>query len=313
MALIERKIQIAIKLAQGTGANQPSSFAGTNSNTITLSNHRASVRVQNSGGLAGSGAQVDVWGMTPSLMNQLSTLGMVLQLVPGNKITVTAGDDLAGMATVFTGTTRHVTPNYNDAPDVSVEFECFAGAAEAAAPYPASSFTGATDVATILSGIANKMGWGFENSGVSITLPTPYFSGSAWEQVQRVREQANIRAELINGVLAIWPMYGNRPPQGVIPLISKTTGMIGYPSFTADGIMVKTLFDPRVFPGGQIKVESAAFTAQNLARVNNLQSLWNVLSIDLDLAAQMPNGPWMSAIRALNPGSPIPIPQQAPA
>lgn len=311
MSFVERRLSAAIKLAPDTQTNQPNVFAGTQSDSVTLAGSRMSLRVQNSGATAGSNAQLSVWGLTPSLMNQLATLGMVLQLIPRNTVTVAAGDAGGGMAAVFVGTIIQAYADYNQAPDVPFRFECLSGAAEGAIPYPASSYTGATDVATILSTIARNQGWGFENSGVDVKLSSPYLSGSAMTQVRAVAEHAHINASLINNVLCIWPRYGARESVGGIPLLAPPPvgQMIGYPSFTQQGIMVRSVFDPRVIFGGQIKVESSIFTTQSLARMENVSSLWNVYKLDLALDALMPRGEWASTIYGYNPRYPAPIPR----
>ncbi len=315
MAFIKREIAVAVKLAQRTGANQPGVFAGTSSDTVTLKDHRASVRVSNSGGQAGSRAQVTIWGMAPSLMNQLSTLGMVIQQVPQNILTVTVGDAQSGMSTVFVGTITDAYGDYNQAPDVPFIFECLSGAAENAIPFPASSYTGAADVATILSAIAERAGWGFENSGVSVQLSRPYLAGSAMEQVQKVAEAARINAQLVVGagqgaggpgnVLAIWPRYGARQALGVPLLAPKPNGqMVGYPSYTQQGIMVKNLFDPRLAMGGQFKLETS------LPQTSK-SGIWNIFKLDLALDSLLPKGQWMSTVYGYNPNFPAPIPPKA--
>lgn len=299
--LVERVIDVAVKLSAAVGSNQPNNFAESGGDQVTLSGHRVSARIQNSGSAAGSHATISVWGMSQSLMDQLSTLGMVIQMVPRNTITVTAGDRTGGMSTVFIGTILDAYGDYNSAPDVPFRFECLAGAAEQAIPYPVSSFTGATDVATVMSAIASKMNWGFENNGVSVKLASPYFSGSAMQQVRTIAEHARINAAVVNNVLAIWPRYGNR--KGGTPLVAPppTGQMIGYPSYTQQGIMLKNIFDPRIIMGGQIQLQSSLTKASGL---------WNVLKLDHALDALMPKGQWMSTIYAYNPRFPAPIPPQ---
>ena len=308
-SFVERRIEVAVQLASGTGSTQPQTFTESGKDTLTVRDLRTSVRIHNSGAAAGSSATVQIWGLSPSLMNQLSTLGMVLQLIPRNRITITAGDLGGSMSTVFVGNILDAYTVYQGAPNVPFTFECQAGAAEQVIPFPASSFTGATDVATVLSAIATQNGWGFENNSVNVKLANPYFWGSAMQQVAAIKEAAQINAELINNVLCIWPRYGHRTAGG-IPLVAPPPSgqMIGYPAFTKQGIMVKTIYDPRIQFGGQIKVESAVFNAQNLARIQNQSGTWNVYKLDHDLDALVPGGSWESTIYAYNPNFPAPIP-----
>lgn len=71
MALIRRLIDATFELGEG-------SYGTSGSNNVTLSGLRVSANVQNAGGRAMGSADVRVWGMTLSKMNQLSTLGMVV-------------------------------------------------------------------------------------------------------------------------------------------------------------------------------------------------------------------------------------------
>lgn len=300
MAFVERRLDIAIKLSS-SGGNQPNVFAGTGTNQVTLTGHRASLKAYNSGAAAGSRAELSVWGLTPSLMDQLSTLGMVVQMIARNTLTVTAGD-AGGMSTVFVGTIIQAYADYNGAPDVPFKFECLAGAAEQVIPYPATSYRGATDVATILSAIANKMGWGFENNGVSDQLTNPYFAGSPMQQVKMIARQVHINAMLINNVLAIWPRWGARTNLGT-PLVAPPPSgqMIGYPTYTQQGLMLKTVFDPRISMGGQIEVRSD---------LKKATGTWNVYKVDHVLEALKPRGEWMSTLYVYNPKYPAPLPPQ---
>ena len=310
----QKLIDVAISLAQ-SGTNTPNTFSGTGSDQVSLSGSRTSVRIQFAGGLAGSGAQIAVYGLEQGLMNELSTLGMVIQQIPRNLITVTAGDEVSGMATVFSGVILNAYGDYNSAPDVPFRFDCQAGAASAVIPLPASSFTGATDVVTIMSSIAQKAGWGFQNNGVSgVMLANPYFTGSAVDQVKDCAEHARINWILLPGtqagggqaqVLSIFPLYGFVPGGG-IPILAEGTGMIAYPSYTQQGIMVKTVFNPQIAFGTQINVQSSIFTSQSLGKLNNPSSIWTVNRIDHALDSLVPEGEWSSTIYAYNPSFPQP-------
>lgn len=322
MAFAQKLIQIAIQLVP-TGTNQPQTWAagvgqGAGTNTVTLPALRTSVRIQNAGGVAGSEATVSVYGLTPSLMRQLSTLGMVLQMNTGNKITITAGDAGASMSTVFVGNIFSAYGEYSNAPNVPFQLKCYAGAAEAVIPFPASSYSGATDVAVILSAIASKNGWGFENNGVSAMIKNPYLSGSAIQQVRTIAEQVHINATLTNNTLVICPRYGARAGLGTPQIAPPPDGqMIGYPSYTQQGLALKTVFDPRLAIWGNVQVMSSipevASTVESAQPANGSTPVrdlgtWTVLKIDHALDSMVPKGKWESNLLVYNPKSPAPLP-----
>lgn len=303
MSFVQRRIDVSVKLATNSQTNQPTTFDESGTDTVKLSGARTLVRIQNSGAPAGGSAQVDIFGMTPSLMNQLATLGLVFNLVPRNTLTILAGDDEMGMTPVFSGTIVAGYGDYNSAPDVPFHFECNAGVADSTANAPPSSFPQATSVADIMSGFARQMGLSFENNNINITLPPSYFSGNVLTQMRACADHANINAEVIGTTLAIWAKGGTRSG-GPIPLVSPDTGMIGYPAYTQQGIIVKTLFNPQISFGGLIKVQSS------LKPVNDVGQ-WGVYKLDLALDAMAPRGQWMMTCYCYNPKYPKPIPPQS--
>jgi len=301
MAFAKRKITLAIALATNSGTNQPNSFAESGTNTVTIENLRTNVRISNSGSPVDNRATVKVHGLNPSLMNQLSTLGLVFNLVPKNTLTIQAGDENTGMATVFSGTIFAAYGDYAAQPDVSFQFECLSGVADNVAPAPASSFTGSTSVETIMSGFARQLGLGFENNGVSIQLASPYFPGSVWSQARAAAEHANINWSVVDSKLSIWPKNGNRNTPN-IATISKETGMVTSPAFTQQGVIVKTLFNPLISFGSLVKIESFVIAGIKGAQpASNIPSQWAVNKLDLALDALEPKGQWLSTIYAYNP------------
>lgn len=312
MAFVERKISVTIALATDTQSNQPNSFAGTGGkNTVTLTDLRMSVRIQNSGTPVNCNADVQIWGLAPSMTNQIATLGLVLNLVPKNTVTIAAGDR-DPLSAVFTGTIVAAYGDYSAQPDVPFHLSCVAGMADAVLPAVASSFTGSTSVVSIMQGLARQMNMGFENNGISVQLQSPYFSGSLMEQTRSCAEHANIDMAFVDGpTLAIYPKGGNRNTSNV-PVISKANGkLIGYPAFTQQGIIVKSIFDPTISRGSLIKVESELLAGIAAAQkspgkaapnANLFPTNWAVNKLDLALDAKVPKGDWMSTIYGYNPG-----------
>lgn len=316
---VQRVVQVSVQLAQNTQTNQPSTFQGTGvagadgTNQVNLIGHRVSAHIENSGSPADGRARVKVWGMAPSLMNQLSTLGLVFNLVPKNTLTITAGQVVNGvpqLSTVFSGTVWAAYGDYSNQPDVPFIFECLSGASDATSNVPPSSFQGQQKVADMMAGFARQMNLGFENNGVTQTLNNAYFTGGAKVQADKCARAAGISWGIINGnVLAIWPKGGNRnTPQPIV--ISRETGMISYPAFTQQGIIVKTLFNPQIAFGGLVEVRSSLLGAIAAAQPNQANATgntttfptqWAVNKLDLDLEANLPDGQWMSSVYAYNP------------
>jgi hypothetical protein len=309
MAFVSRQIALSIKLAPKTNTNQPSTFVESGTDTVNISGLRTSVQVENSGAVVGSTARIKIWGMPPSLMNQLATLGLVFNLVPKNVLTIQAGDvGQASLTSIFLGTIYSAYGDYSAQPDVPFIFECLAGAAEAVAPATASTFQGATSVADIMSGFARQMGLTFENNGVTAKLSRSYFSGSLREQADAAARDAGISWGVIGNTLAIWPKGGNRNTPN-IPTISPSSEMISYPAFTQQGIVVKTVFNPQISFGSLIKVQSSLLSAIASAQSgatpfggsSTFPSQWAVNKLDHFLDANLPKGQWMSVIYAYNP------------
>lgn len=310
VSYVQRLLEVSIQLAPDPKSGAPVTFSGTGgSDTVTLSGFRMNCRIENSGGV-NSRASLVVFGLAPTLMNQLSTLGMVFDMVQKNTITISAGDAQRGLTPVFSGTILTAFGHYTDLPNASMHFECQVGQFAATNPVPASSFPQATDVATIMSGLARQLPAGFENNGVTVQMPISYFPGTLRDQIRAAAQAAHINAEILPGsggqqVLAIWPIGGSRTSldSGPVPLISKDTGMILTPSFAPNGFaIVRTLFNPQVAFGGVIQVKSGVIPQLNRA--------WVVQRMSMALDCFTPKGRWEASLICYPKGFTAPIPPQ---
>lgn len=306
MAFVQRFIQLTVQLAPNTGTNQPNTFTNTGSGTLVLDNSRTIVRVENSGSAVNNKATVKIYGLTPNIMNQLSTLGLVFDQVPKNALTIAVSTDSGGWSSIFSGTIWHAYADYSSQPDVPFHFEIVQGAAFAALTAAPSSFPGSTDVATIMSGFARLMKLTFENNGVSSKLSNTYYSGDLRKQAQTCADDAGITLAYPEGKLAIFPKGGNRNTPS-IPTISPANGLVSYPAFTQQGIILKTVFNPLISFGSLIKIESSILSgiaaAKNAAMPNSspFPTTWAVNKLDFALDSMMPKGEWLSTIYAYNP------------
>lgn len=276
------------KLLRATFALQGSKSFGGSGNTVTLDGLRMSALITWMGvnGIA-SDLQLRVWGMDIGQMNALSTLGLPLPARGDNFVVLEAGTSATGLSKIFEGAIYAAWADFQSMPDVVFNVHALTGGVEAVKPTPPLSYDGGIDIATVMADIAKTAGLQFENNGVSgVMLHDPYFPGTAVEQARRAATAANIFFTIDRGTLAVWPNGGARGGTNV-PLVSRDTGMKGYPTYTGGGITVETLFNPSIIYGGKIVVES------DLPAANGE---WVVYGLIHNLESQLPGGQWISRV-----------------
>lgn len=284
MSFQKRRINLTFQLGEG-------SFGTDGFNTVKVEGLRILASINKAGGPSMGTAVLEVYGMALELMNKLSTQGQLYQLQTRNTVIVEAGTDEGGIATVFVGTITAALVQFETAPDVPLHVEAHTGLLEAVQTARPSSFTGPTDIATIMSGLAATAGLHFENNGVTGQLANPYFSGSVWDQIKACGEASGIGYVIDDITLAIWPRGGSRG--GLVPLISPDTGMVLSPSYTSKGIHVKTEFNKDIGYGAQVEVQC------NQPPANGR---WIVSMLNHDLESEAPNGSWFSEVETVRPG-----------
>lgn len=281
MALVRRQLRLTFQL--GTG-----SFGTDGSNKAVVQDLRMTAKIIKAGGNSKSVAQLQVWGMSLSEMNKLSTLGMIATTYRRNTLLIEAGDDPSNMAAVFQGTITNAWVDLSQAPDVAFQVEAHTGLFDAIAPAPPTSYKGAADVATVLSGLATRMGLSFRNNGVTAQLSHSYFQGTLWEQARYAVQHAGIEWSIENNTLYIWPS-GSTRDNGASILLDKNHGMIRSPTFDSQGIRLQCLFNSSIGYGTRITVKSI---------LDGANGDWKIYMLDYDLQTQLPKGKWEMNIAA---------------
>lgn len=297
MSFTKRGLGYVIELNKGDNANSsaPGQF-DNGSNTLNLDGLRSVASIQSviGGDTAfGGRALLQLWGMKPSDMAQLSTLGFDQAKINKNKITVFAYDldDKKNQIEVFSGGIFVAHINYNAMPDVSLTLECYASIGQQTQMVPGTSIQGNGDVATMLQGIcaACDPPVDFVNKGVSAQLANPAHSGSPAQQIADICCAAGVAYTLQGGTLTIWPKDTNA--DGVTVEIGPDNGMVGYPEYTQIGIDVTMEFNPDVQLGRQLKIKQASGKPLPVPGVPG--TFWiNVVAHEL--SSEMPGGPWFT-------------------
>ena len=305
MAFAKKSLQVTFVLASGT-------FTGTNSDTLLLPpgpnklGLRMQVQVNNAGALSGAALNLTIFGMTLSQMNDLSTLGLKVQLQPRNLVIVQALTDTNSWATVFLGNVINAYADFMAMPDVSFKVDATSYGGYNTQQASPTSYDGSADIGSSggpLANLASQSGLQFESNGVSVPIRNLYLYGSVGDQIKDCCEAAGVGYTIDNGTLAIWPKNGARA--GAVPLISPATGLAKAPGYWQSGIILETYYNPAIRFQGQIRVDSALLGSVPAAKVKAAgllpaNGIWNVSELDHDLESGVPHGSWFSTVWAYN-------------
>lgn len=267
-----------------------SKFGTSNDDTITLEGYRSTVDVDKVGGVQMSSLTAKIFGVRQVDMNSITTLQWKPETLLINRIEVYAIDGPVETL-VFSGIIVNAWGDYGSIPDVFLFIKAQAAYDSQLKAIPPRSFKGTVDVASIMAQIAKGMGLTFENSGVDIKLSDIYLANTGLEQAKELARAAGCWIYIDDKVLAITPP--NVPRKGLIPSISRESGLVGYPTYDGLGIGFTTLFNPAIVFGGEIKLETD---------IQQAAGEWIVIAVSYRLEAEKPGGAWFSIIRGSKSG-----------
>lgn len=286
MSFIEKRLDVTIQLGKG-------SFGEGGFDTVKLQGFRVSANIVKGADPTFDKAELRVYGLRPSIMNQVSTLGRPAFFDRVNQVTIEAGDAKGGMNVVYAGIIQEAFQDFTDAPNTCMNMTSNVGLVSATKPIPPSSYPGSASVATIMADIAARMTppCAFENNGVNTVLSSPYYPGTALEQMRRVKEHANIEATIDGNVLAIWPKGQARGAQVID--IGPKTGLVNYPQFSGTGfVRLQTLYMPGLRLNGDINLTTS---------INPAGGRYRLCDLTYELEALVPNGKWFANMQAYRP------------
>lgn len=278
------KKQIEVRLTLGVGEFA----AGGNTKIINGLGVRCAI---NKPGLPDkNGASLSIYGMLPDDMAQLTTLNFRPLQVQKNLIQVLASNESGSLSVAFAGEITGAFADYNAAPDIAFTIEALAGYYPSITPAKPLSIRGSASVEGIVSSIAKEIGYQFENFGVTAALLNPVLNGSPIEKARAACRNAGVQLFIDDNRLRIAPADGFVGSGGPVPM-SPETGLIGYPTFGADGIKLKGYFQPALELGGLIRVQSI---------VPKASGDWIISKLSHRIEANLPgaDNAWHSEIEA---------------
>lgn len=232
-------------------------------------------------------ARITIYNMKMQDMEQLTFLAFRPLQKRKNKIMVEAGDLGEKLGLVFKGDITSAFPDFNSAPDVPFQIEAMtAGWAFQIADSP-TSINGEQDVATLMEQFAKEAGFGFVNNSVTATVKNTTFTGSPVSKAQQLAQEVNIELLIDDETYTIqnWDT-----PRGDAVLLGADSGMIGYPTFTQDGVSARSFYNPKLRLGGQVKIQSV---------VPKASGYWKLTKLTHSISAYGGSSTWESSFDAI--------------
>lgn len=260
-------------------------FPGTKSNTLVVEGLRTIANIQTVPGATATHADVRIYGLAQKYMNALTTIffnrfntvkfnNMIVEQNSGN-----------GWTQVFSGMITEAQPEYRGNPAAFMNLIGVTGYQHKLLPVPAASYQGSVSVASILNDLANKMGYAFENDGVTGSLSNAYLWGTYWDQLNRVCVASGTVYVVEGDTLAVYPYAKPRSNPPVLTL-SAGAGLVGYPVLQQWGITVTSIYNPALVGGGRLKIVGSEVPGAN--------GLWYTTQVDHQLEAFAPGGGWFT-------------------
>ena len=252
-------------------------------NTKIIEGLATTVQVTKAGLPEKNSAEVRIQGLKLSDMEQLTFLSFLPGEYRKNHILIEAGNKGEKLSVVFKGDITAASADFSTAPDVTMKFNALtAGWSVLIADSP-TSIQGEATAESLISQFATQAGFNFINNGVTESVKNATFNGSPVQKAQQVADEVGCELIMDDETWTIQP-WGK--PRGDAVLLKAESGLIGYPSFTQDGISCECFYNPRLQLGGQIKIESI---------VPRASGYWKITKLSHDLAAYT-NGRWVSKI-----------------
>jgi hypothetical protein len=257
-------------------------------NTKIIEGLATNVDIQKNGQPDKHTAKVSIAGIKLEDMEQMTFLAFRPLQKRKNKILIEAGNQGEELSMVFKGDIVSSFPEFSNAPDVTFEIEAItAGWSYQIADSP-TSVDGEAAAADLVQQFAKEAGFAFINNGITSLVRNTTYNGSPVQKAQQVAQEINAELLIDDDTFTLQP-WGL--PRGDAVLLNPSCGLIGYPSFTSEGVSARCFFDPKLQLGGQVKIESI---------VPKASGYWKITRLSHSLSAYVSGGgEWSSSFDAI--------------
>ncbi len=296
-----------------TLSNSNAVFPGTTANQLQIQGLRMSAVIKAAGIPAFPEASIRIYGMAQQDQNALAVVPVLIgkPQYQRNVLQIEA-DSGAGFVSVFTGQIIQAGPDYSSLPDECLYVQAVSLGLDQLAPAAPVAYPGVAKVSDIVSGIVSRMGYAFENDGVTGTLTNSYYSGTLADQLRTVCQDAQIYYAIEPGTPNIVIISPAGVPRSNLTAftLSPSSGLVGYPEVLGNGYLnVRSFFNPAyrmngplIISGSDVVIDSSLPTTLNTLA----DGTWNIGPLTHTLECQKPGGAWFTDMRLYPPNAPPP-------
>lgn len=252
-------------------------------NTKVYEGLATEVHIRKAGLPEKNSADVRIYGLSLSDMEQLTFLSFMPGEYRKNHIMIEAGNVGEELSVAFKGDITAASADFSSSPDIVMKFAALTAGWSVLINSSPTSVDGYETAEKLIASFAKEAGFAFVNEGVTESVRNATFSGSQIQKAQQVADEVGAELLIDDETITLMPWD---KPRGDAVLLKKDTGMIGYPSFTQDGITCECFYNQRLRLGGQVRVESV---------VPRATGYWKITKLEHSLAAYT-DGEWKSKI-----------------
>lgn len=174
------------------------------------------------------------------------------------RITIEAGRQSTGAYRLFIGDITECTPS--QPPDITLTIKAKTKQADKGLVVAVSQ--GAQEKLSVIArGVAASLGLSLVFEAQDKNISNYSFTGGALKQVSKLGEAGNVNAYVDDDRLIVKDY--NAPLAQVTSILSKSSGLVGIPELTEQGIKVKYLLDPKAQLGGELELDTEIYKAVN--------------------------------------------------
>ena len=234
-------------------------------------------------------ATVEMYNLSMDAMRDMTTLSFRPLQTKKNLIVIFAGDETNGMSQCFAGEIDTAYADFSGAPTIKMHIEAAAGSYPSLKASPPIAVKGAQSAASLIEQFAKESGYSFLNNGVTASVKNAVLNGSPVQKMRTVAGMVGCELLIDDNVVKIQP-FDKGLDEGNAVLMSKDSGMLGYPTFTSEGIKLRALYNPDLQLGGMIEVDTV---------VPGAKGSWKITKLSHSLVANAVSaGDWFSEVEA---------------